>query len=147
MNTYGWVDVQIHAFLASALFGGEWSASRPGRSTPGERASSDRKCVCVSRLPEYIKICNNLAHAKCLPTSHGPLNPHQVLLENEARLESERVKWREEKNVPSPEIQFASVVERRRGSECNERGGSVLLAVLTLQDAWREIPSKCPLRL
>jgi hypothetical protein len=32
------VDVQIHIFLASALDGGEWSTSRPGRFTPGERA-------------------------------------------------------------------------------------------------------------
>jgi hypothetical protein len=34
------VDVQIHIFLTSALDGGEWSASRPGRFTPGERALS-----------------------------------------------------------------------------------------------------------
>jgi hypothetical protein len=32
------VDVQIHIFLTSALAGGEWSASRPGRSTSGEKA-------------------------------------------------------------------------------------------------------------
>jgi hypothetical protein len=32
------MDVQIHIFLTSALVGGEWSASRPGRFTPGERA-------------------------------------------------------------------------------------------------------------
>jgi hypothetical protein len=30
----------VRPFLASALDGGEWSASRPGRFTPGERASS-----------------------------------------------------------------------------------------------------------
>jgi hypothetical protein len=34
MNTYGGVDV----FLNSALVGGEWSASRPGRSSPREIA-------------------------------------------------------------------------------------------------------------
>jgi hypothetical protein len=33
------VDVQIHIFLTSALVGGEWSTSRPGHVTPGERAS------------------------------------------------------------------------------------------------------------
>jgi hypothetical protein len=33
MKMYGGVDVQT-----SALVGGEWSASRPGRFTPGERA-------------------------------------------------------------------------------------------------------------
>jgi hypothetical protein len=32
------VDVEIHIFLTSALVGGEWSASRPGRFTPEERA-------------------------------------------------------------------------------------------------------------
>jgi hypothetical protein len=35
MKAYGGVDVLIHVFLISALVGGEWSASRPGRSTPG----------------------------------------------------------------------------------------------------------------
>jgi hypothetical protein len=38
MKTYGGVDVSTHVFLTSALFGGEWSASRPGRFAPGERA-------------------------------------------------------------------------------------------------------------
>jgi hypothetical protein len=32
------VDVEIHIFLTSALVGGEWPTSRPGRFTPGERA-------------------------------------------------------------------------------------------------------------
>jgi hypothetical protein len=39
MQAYGGVYVQIHIFLTSALVGGEWSASRPFRFTPGERAS------------------------------------------------------------------------------------------------------------
>jgi hypothetical protein len=38
MKAYEGVDVQIHIFLTSALDGGEWSASRPGSFTPGERA-------------------------------------------------------------------------------------------------------------
>jgi hypothetical protein len=38
MKAYEGVDVKIHIFLISALAGGEWSASRPGRFTPGERA-------------------------------------------------------------------------------------------------------------
>jgi hypothetical protein len=38
MKTYGAMDVYIHTFLTSALVGGEWSASRPCRFTPGERA-------------------------------------------------------------------------------------------------------------
>jgi hypothetical protein len=40
MKVYGGVDVQIHAFLTSALIGDEWSASRPGRFIPWERAPS-----------------------------------------------------------------------------------------------------------
>jgi hypothetical protein len=36
---YGGVDVKTHVFLTLALVGGEWSASRPGRFTLGERAS------------------------------------------------------------------------------------------------------------
>jgi hypothetical protein len=36
MKMYGGVDVQIHNFLTSALAGGEWSASRPCRFTPGK---------------------------------------------------------------------------------------------------------------
>jgi hypothetical protein len=38
MKMYGGVDVQIQVFLPSALAGGEWSASRRGCFTPGERA-------------------------------------------------------------------------------------------------------------
>jgi hypothetical protein len=37
MKAYGGVDVYIHIFLTSALVGGDWSASRPGRFTSGER--------------------------------------------------------------------------------------------------------------
>jgi hypothetical protein len=39
MKAYGGVDVCIHIFLTSALAGGEWSASRRGRFTPGERSA------------------------------------------------------------------------------------------------------------
>jgi hypothetical protein len=38
MTMYGRVDVYVHIFLTSALVGGKWSASRPGRFTPGEGA-------------------------------------------------------------------------------------------------------------
>jgi hypothetical protein len=37
MKAYGGVGVQIHIFLTSALFGDEWSASRPYVFTPRER--------------------------------------------------------------------------------------------------------------
>jgi hypothetical protein len=40
MKAYGGVDVQTHVLLTSALAGGGWSASRPGRFTPGESARS-----------------------------------------------------------------------------------------------------------
>jgi hypothetical protein len=36
METYGGVDIETDVFLTLAVFGGEWSASRPGRFTPGE---------------------------------------------------------------------------------------------------------------
>jgi hypothetical protein len=39
MKAYGGVDVYIHIFLTSTLVGGEWSASRTGRFTPGERTT------------------------------------------------------------------------------------------------------------
>jgi hypothetical protein len=37
MKTYWGVHVYMHIFLTSALVAGEWSASRPGNYTPGER--------------------------------------------------------------------------------------------------------------
>jgi len=38
MKTYGIVEVELHAFLISALDGVECSGSRSGCFTPGERA-------------------------------------------------------------------------------------------------------------
>jgi hypothetical protein len=38
MKAYGELDVQIHIFFTSSIVGGEWSASRLGRFTVGERA-------------------------------------------------------------------------------------------------------------
>jgi hypothetical protein len=37
MKAYGGVEVKIYIFLTSALAGGKWSASRPGRFTPRGR--------------------------------------------------------------------------------------------------------------
>jgi hypothetical protein len=37
-KTYWGVEVWLRAFLTSALDGGEWSASRPGRFTPGKES-------------------------------------------------------------------------------------------------------------
>jgi hypothetical protein len=39
MNTCGGAEKQPLAFVTSALDGGEWSASRPGRFTLEERAT------------------------------------------------------------------------------------------------------------
>jgi hypothetical protein len=36
MKAYGRLDALINIFLASELGGGEWSASRPCRFTPGQ---------------------------------------------------------------------------------------------------------------
>jgi hypothetical protein len=44
------VAVQFDAFLNSALDGGEWSASRPSRFTPGER-TPDTHCTGYSVGP------------------------------------------------------------------------------------------------
>jgi hypothetical protein len=38
MKAYGGVDIYNHVCLTSTLVGGEWSASRPGRFTAGEKA-------------------------------------------------------------------------------------------------------------
>jgi hypothetical protein len=38
MKEHTGVDVETHVFFTSALVGGEWSASHPGRFTPGKRA-------------------------------------------------------------------------------------------------------------
>jgi hypothetical protein len=40
MKAYGGVDISIHVFLASALVGGEWSASRSYCLTPPPRESA-----------------------------------------------------------------------------------------------------------
>jgi hypothetical protein len=36
IKKYGRVDVQLHTFLNSGLYGSKWSASRPARFNPGE---------------------------------------------------------------------------------------------------------------
>jgi hypothetical protein len=46
MKAYGGVHIYIYIFLTSALAGGEWSASLPGRFTPGERAPGTRCIGC-----------------------------------------------------------------------------------------------------
>jgi hypothetical protein len=43
MKKYGGVAIKTHVFLTSQLVGGEWSASRLCRLTPGERASNTHR--------------------------------------------------------------------------------------------------------
>jgi hypothetical protein len=51
MKAYGVVEVYIHIFLTSALTGGEWSASRPGRFTPREKAPGTHLIIgCVGLI-------------------------------------------------------------------------------------------------
>jgi hypothetical protein len=45
MKAYGGVDVQIHIFLTSALVGGKWSTSRPGRFTPPPERAPGTHCI------------------------------------------------------------------------------------------------------
>jgi hypothetical protein len=97
MKSYGGVDVEIHVFLISAPVGGEWSASHPGRFTPGERAPGTnwiggqvvprtglddvekRKCLTLPGfelrplyLLKFIDFINlrNWKIARCIPSSH-----------------------------------------------------------------------------
>jgi hypothetical protein len=53
MKTNGEVVVQIHILLTSAVVSGEWSASRPYRFTPGERAPVPR-WIEVGWVPEPV---------------------------------------------------------------------------------------------
>ena len=36
LKAYEGTEVWLHSFLTSALYGGEWLTSRPGRFTPGK---------------------------------------------------------------------------------------------------------------
>jgi hypothetical protein len=57
MKAYGRVNVRIYVFLTSALDGGEWSASRPGRFTPGKspRYPLDKKLDGTRTSLEEVK--------------------------------------------------------------------------------------------
>jgi hypothetical protein len=50
MKAYWGVEVQLHEFLTAALDGGEWSASRPSRFTPMERARVEILWRCCDNL-------------------------------------------------------------------------------------------------
>jgi hypothetical protein len=64
MKTYWGVEVYLHAFLISALDGGEWSASHSGRLTPRERAPGNTDLYYLKadrhnlKDSHYFHICN-----------------------------------------------------------------------------------------
>jgi hypothetical protein len=97
MEAYEGVDVYTHVFLTLALVGGEWSASRPGRFTPEERASGthwiggwvdprtdmddmeNRKFLTLPGLELQSLSC--AAHSQSLYKPHYPRSlPHGVVL-------------------------------------------------------------------
>jgi hypothetical protein len=58
MKAYGGVDVEFHVFLISELVKGEWSDSRPGRFTLGERAHGTHWIggwVCARAGLDYVQ--------------------------------------------------------------------------------------------
>jgi hypothetical protein len=59
---YGGVEVQIHIFLTSALVCDEWSASRPGRFSLGERAPPGTHWIGGSFRPFWTENASD----KCL---------------------------------------------------------------------------------
>jgi hypothetical protein len=64
MKTYGAMYVYIHIFLISALIGGEWSASRPGCFTSGDRAPST---YCLGGRVGPRTSMDNVKRGKTLP--------------------------------------------------------------------------------
>jgi hypothetical protein len=69
------VDVYIHIFFTSALAGGEWSASRPSRFTPGERASGNHW---IGGLVDPRTGLGDLEKRKFLALPGSKLNPSAV---------------------------------------------------------------------
>jgi hypothetical protein len=44
MKAYGAMKIEFHAFLTSALYGSEWSASQSCRFTTGDRCETSAHC-------------------------------------------------------------------------------------------------------
>jgi hypothetical protein len=77
MKTIGGVEVQLHAFLTSALDGGEWSASHPGCFTPGERAPGTH---CIGGGVGSRAILDMVVKKK-IPSPHQKLNPRTPIVQ------------------------------------------------------------------
>jgi hypothetical protein len=78
MKTYRGMEVQLHAFLTSALHGGEWSASRPGRFTFGERASVTHWLGgSVGPRPGLVAMAKR--KNPCLCRESNPVRPSHIL--------------------------------------------------------------------
>jgi hypothetical protein len=75
MEAYEGVDVQIYSFLTSALLGGEWSASRPCRCTPVEKAPSTHW---IGGLVDSRAGLNNVQKRKFLILLDSNSNPSAV---------------------------------------------------------------------
>jgi hypothetical protein len=79
MKTYGVMEVQLHAFLTSALDGGEWSVSRHTRFIPRKGAR------CVYWLGDWVPEPVWTRWRKknvCLCRESNPSRPGHVLLQN-----------------------------------------------------------------
>jgi hypothetical protein len=59
MKMYGGVDLEIHAFLASALVGDQWSASRPDRFNQGKESPIHTKYE-AGWAPESVWTSNHI---------------------------------------------------------------------------------------
>jgi hypothetical protein len=75
MKTY-W-EVELHAFWTSELDGGEWSASRPGRFTPRERAPG------TLWIGGWVgpRTVLDAAVKKKIPSPHRELNPITLIVQ------------------------------------------------------------------
>jgi hypothetical protein len=72
MKKYEGVDVQIHTFLTSALFGDVWSASRPSRFTPEEKAPGT---LWIGGWLDLVTGTDNVEKRKILPLPGFEIRP------------------------------------------------------------------------
>jgi hypothetical protein len=82
MKTYWGVEIYLHAFLTSALDGGEWSASRPGRFTSRERAPGTHWIGGWVGLRAVLDAVMN----RKIPSSRRESNPRNPIVQPVAQL-------------------------------------------------------------